>query len=130
MPTLRNRPPKYAFHKPTGQARVRIDGKDHYLGPYNSQRSIDEYNALIGELKAESLEPAVTNTTVSQLALAYVRFVKLYHSRDGKPTAEVSAVKVAVRRFRKTYGELLTAQVRPKHVEAFLSRLAKRKLSR
>jgi hypothetical protein len=25
--------PAYGLHKPTGQARVRIDGRDVYLGP-------------------------------------------------------------------------------------------------
>lgn len=26
------RKPAYLLHKPTGQARIRIDRKDHYLG--------------------------------------------------------------------------------------------------
>jgi hypothetical protein len=28
--------PAYSLHKPSGQARVRIEGRDHYLGPYDS----------------------------------------------------------------------------------------------
>jgi hypothetical protein len=30
--------PAYTLHKPTNQARVRIDGHDHYLGEYGSDR--------------------------------------------------------------------------------------------
>lgn len=28
----KKRKPSYLLHKPTGQARARIDGHDHYLG--------------------------------------------------------------------------------------------------
>ena len=41
--------PSYLLHKPTGQARVRIDGKDHYLGPYGSEESRILYGQLIAK---------------------------------------------------------------------------------
>lgn len=41
--------PAYLFHKPSGQARVRIDRADHYLGPYGSPESRDRYDELIAE---------------------------------------------------------------------------------
>ena len=47
MPTKRI--PAYLFYKCTGQARVRIDGRDHYLGPYRSSLSRDRYEDLITE---------------------------------------------------------------------------------
>jgi hypothetical protein len=31
--------PKYSHHKATGQARVRIDGKEHWLGKHGSPES-------------------------------------------------------------------------------------------
>jgi Helix-turn-helix len=31
--------PAYGPHKPIGQARVRIDGKDYYLGPHGSEEA-------------------------------------------------------------------------------------------
>ena len=43
------KPPKYALHKPTGQARVRINGKSHYLGPHGSPESHKRYDALIAK---------------------------------------------------------------------------------
>jgi hypothetical protein len=35
----KKRKPSYLLHKATGQARVRIDGKDEYLGEYGSLES-------------------------------------------------------------------------------------------
>ncbi|MEZ5939772.1 MAG: hypothetical protein R3C18_00170 [Planctomycetaceae bacterium] len=37
------RVPKYALHKATGQARVRIDGKDIWLGKYGTPESMERY---------------------------------------------------------------------------------------
>jgi hypothetical protein len=42
-----NAVPSYLHHKPSGQARVRIDGKDHYLGPYGSPESKAKYDLLV-----------------------------------------------------------------------------------
>lgn len=47
--TSRRKPPAYTLHKSSGQARVRIDGKDHCLGPYNSPESQGKYARLIAE---------------------------------------------------------------------------------
>ncbi|HQZ63799.1 MAG TPA: hypothetical protein PLY87_01930 [Planctomycetaceae bacterium] len=41
--------PSYLLHKPTGQARVRINGRDHYLGPYGSEESRILYGQLIAK---------------------------------------------------------------------------------
>ena len=43
----KKRKPAYTLHKPTGQARVRIKGKDHYLGEYGTPESRERYDDLI-----------------------------------------------------------------------------------
>ena len=43
----RNRLPTYSLHKATGQARVWLNGKDHYLGTYGSEESRLRYAELI-----------------------------------------------------------------------------------
>ena len=53
--------PAYTHHKPTGQARVRINGKSFYLGKYGSPESHDRYDALIAESVIDS-EPARSKT--------------------------------------------------------------------
>ena len=53
----KKRKPSYLLHKPTSQARVRIDGKDHYLGEYGSQESRDRYDDLVAEWFALNGDP-------------------------------------------------------------------------
>ncbi|MDZ4685396.1 MAG: hypothetical protein SH850_10070 [Planctomycetaceae bacterium] len=55
-------PPSYLLHKPTGQARVRIAGKDYYLGPYGSEDSRRKYGELVAQLASgRTIDPvAVT----------------------------------------------------------------------
>jgi hypothetical protein len=45
MPRI-GRVPKYRLHKTTGRAVVTIDGRDFYLGPYNSPESRAKYDEL------------------------------------------------------------------------------------
>ncbi len=42
--------PSYLLHQPTGQARVRIAGKDHYLGEFGSEASRFAYGQLVANL--------------------------------------------------------------------------------
>lgn len=41
--------PKYSHHKASGQAIVRIDGLDHYLGPHDTDESRAKYDRLIAK---------------------------------------------------------------------------------
>ena len=41
--------PSYLFHKQSGQARVRINGRDFLLGPYGSESSRIAYGELIAK---------------------------------------------------------------------------------
>jgi hypothetical protein len=43
------RVPSYRRHKPTGQAVVTLNGKDHYLGKWNTAASRAEYGRVTGE---------------------------------------------------------------------------------
>ena len=45
----KKRTPTYSLHCATGQARCRINGPDHSLGPYGSQESREKYKLLIAE---------------------------------------------------------------------------------
>jgi hypothetical protein len=49
MPKLLHVTPKYRHHRPSGQAVVTLDGIDHYLGPWQSKASKEEYDRLTGE---------------------------------------------------------------------------------
>ena len=41
--------PSYLLHKQSGQARVRINGRDYLLGPFGSEESRIRYGELIGK---------------------------------------------------------------------------------
>jgi hypothetical protein len=49
MPRLSKSLPKYRKHRASGQAVVRLSGKDFYLGPIGSAASRLEYDRLISE---------------------------------------------------------------------------------
>ena len=41
--------PKYRYHRPSGQARVTIEGRDFWLGPHKSKASLVEYDRISNE---------------------------------------------------------------------------------
>jgi hypothetical protein len=47
MPTRSREVPSYRLHKPTGQAVVRLDGRDHYPGKHATTAGREEYERLV-----------------------------------------------------------------------------------
>ena len=77
------RPPKYQLHKATGQARVRIKGRDIYLGKYLSPESEQRYRQVIADwlknqdrvTRPDSARPSgTTNRVITELILDYLKF--------------------------------------------------------
>ena len=54
--------PLYALHKPTGCARVRINGQDHYLGRHGTPESRAAYAKFIAETFWPGAAPAPVKT--------------------------------------------------------------------
>ncbi len=52
MGTQGPRTPGYLLHKASGQARVRIRGRDYYLGKYNTPESLERYHQLVAQYVA------------------------------------------------------------------------------
>ncbi len=57
MGSKATRTPGYLLHKVTGQARVRIQGRDYYLGRHNSPESWKRYRQLIAQYFANDQAP-------------------------------------------------------------------------
>lgn len=76
MPRQRRRP-TYTLHKPTGQARVRIDGRDHYLGEYGSDQSRERYDDLVSEWLTRQDVRRLT-LTIDDLAILYLEHARSY----------------------------------------------------
>lgn len=77
----RRRSPAYTLHKPSRQARVRINGRDYYLGPHNSPESHDRYARLIAEwsvvaptLRDLEQAPLLDRLTIAELLVQYLEF--------------------------------------------------------
>ena len=111
--------PSCLHHKATGLARVRINGKDHYLGPFGSDESRVRYGTLIAKLAggavdpfAERRAPAVDagevdhGPTVSELCLAFWRHAEQHYVKNGKPTSEVHCYRSAIKVLRELYGRI------------------------
>jgi hypothetical protein len=124
MPTKRRKVPSYRLHKPSGQARVILDGEHIYLGKFGSPESHEKYDRLVAEWlvrhRASSNSPASTPSTfqsaavtVNDLLLAFWHRVKQRYVKDGKPTSEQRSFRTALRPVRQLYGHELAANFGP-----------------
>lgn len=77
---MSKRIPSYCLHRGSGQAVVRIDGTDHYLGKYGTEESRAEYERLIAEwlVNARRLPPgsAADGLTVWEVILHFWRWAE------------------------------------------------------
>lgn len=95
--------PAYQLHKGTGQARVRINGQDHWLGNYGSPESRERYDDLISEwFVTHSVERSLL--TVDDLVLQFMLHAEAYYRKDGLPTSEIHCFRLAFRRLIEEYG--------------------------
>ena len=73
---IRTRPPSYRLHKPTGQAVVTLNGRDHYLGLHGTTESRVRYRRMLAEyLASDGAHGAGTRKrplTVKQLLKTYL----------------------------------------------------------
>jgi len=113
MPLRRVRIPALVHHRPTGRARVRVGGRDIYLGRFGTSESVEKYRKLVADLLTSGTslpsEPAVAaasaqGLSVNELLLAYWRFAEGYYRKDGKPTSEQHLLRVVMRHLREEFG--------------------------
>ena len=83
--------PSYRRHS-SGQARVTINGRAHYLGIYGSPASKQQYKVLMAEWLAsgepESFGVAQEQLTMAQVMADYLSYCKKYYG----PTNSSSSV--------------------------------------
>lgn len=118
------RKPKYRYHKARDCAVFTIDGKDRYLGTYDSAESWEKYHRLVAEWMASrntpppAPVPAEPPLTLLKLCVRYWRFARSYYVKDGKPTSEVDTIKQALRFLRRLYGSTPAREFTPKKLKA------------
>ncbi|QDV30262.1 site-specific tyrosine recombinase XerC [Planctopirus ephydatiae] len=118
--------PKLSLHKPSGCARVRVQGKDLYLGPYGDPETLQRYSRLLAELASQQhqLQVAQANSgqstptqdlTISEMILAYLEFATTYY---GPRSREPQSMNHALRPLHALYGSTLTQDFGPKSFKA------------
>jgi hypothetical protein len=65
-----SRIPTYRLHKPTGQAVVTLDGRDHYLGQHGAPASRAVHDRLVAEWLTR--QPAAPCPTVDEIIIRYL----------------------------------------------------------
>ncbi len=112
--------PSYLLHRSSGQARVRLDGKDHYLGVYGSKESRQEYARLISDWSSRQ-EHALKAVDVSRLTLLYLEHAKRRYVKHGTQTSEVSAIRAALKFLNQRARSLPVEDVSPRVLKAVRS---------
>lgn len=137
MPRLRHRVPKYAHHKATNQARIRVNGKTVWLGVFGSAESKARYAEVVARIaegaSPNTRTPTPTPTTtrdplmVGECIARYYAHARGYYVKPtGEPTGEhVSigwALKPLAARFDtlpvQDFGPLRLQQVRDDLIKA------------
>lgn len=140
MPRPRNLIPRISHHKPTNQARVRIGGKDYYLGVYQSPESLERYAALIAELAGTKPEPKPKprqirlkkSITVSRLCDLYRSDVEQKSARKS-PSNRVKLLGLIDSSFRdliEECGDELACDFGPKKLSVVRDRMIDRRWKR
>lgn len=77
--------PSYRHHKPSGNAVVTIDRRDHYLGPYDSPESHSRYAEMIERWRRKELvlsTAASEARTVVEIVAAFDAYARARYTRS------------------------------------------------
>ncbi|HEY1598597.1 MAG TPA: tyrosine-type recombinase/integrase [Pirellulales bacterium] len=127
--------PVYRRHKAVGQAYVNVDGRQVYLGKFNSPESHERYRRVVAEFCARpavaiSRPVSIDGLTVVELAALYWKYAQAYYIKDGKPSGQLPHVRVAVRSLRDLYGETPAIDFGPLKLKALRQHFITQGLSR
>src|SRR5579863_1836997 len=117
MPRSKKKP-AYTLHKPSGRARVRVNGDDIYLGEYGSQESLDRYDELIVAWLANNGEIATFKLTVDDLVVQYLTHARQHYRKNGRLTSEFHCLRSAFRPLVELYGKTRAREFGPRAIKA------------
>ena len=79
---------------------VTIDGRDYYLGPYDSPEPREKCDRLIREWLAGGRSLRIgrqDRPTVAELVREYWAWVKSYYFKNDRPTSELVTIRAALK---------------------------------
>jgi integrase len=113
-----SRVPRYLYHKARDCAKVVIDGRTYYLGPWKSKASLLEYDRLISEWLANGRTSGQAGQeqklTVNELIAAYWKHAKQYYG----DTSTLRNLKAVLRLLREGYGHTAAVDFGPLALKA------------
>jgi integrase len=124
MPKLNQQVPRYCLHEPTGQAYVRLEGRQIYLGRWSAAPaapSRQEYDRTIQEWMAAGrrLAAPAHPITIAEVIVRFRQHARGYYRRpDGGPSSEVANFDQAIRPLIKLYSNIAAADFGPLKLEA------------
>ncbi len=132
------RQPSYRLHKARGCAVVTINGRNQYLGKYDSPESHEKYARLIAQWQANggdlqgSADPQVNGRlTVAGLILKYMEHAQQYYKKyDTKHQGEVNNLRHSLRPLNLLYGRTLSQDFSPAALEAVRQSMVESGLAR
>lgn len=120
--------PGYWLHKPSGQARSRIAGRDVYLGVYDSPESRRRYGELVAQavagliaVSAATSHPSdsVPELSTNELLVAFLTWARdHYRKPDGRQTDEWHCLTSALGPLAALYGHTPANQLGPLALKA------------
>ncbi len=118
--------PRYCLHKPSGLARVIVEGKHVYLGEYDSEKSRQAYAQLIcerfGNPLADNPPSAMGDNfpdiSINELLVRYLDYAASYYSLNGERTKEFGAMDDAVVPLRILFSHLPAREFGPLRLKA------------
>ena len=139
MPKLTNQPPKYAKHKGTGQAVVRLGSRDRYLGRFGSPESYRQYQQVVAEWSTTRDSADLGHVTkridrsdlrLCELLLKYLDFAREYYRKDGQPTGELANMKDAIGPVNDLFGDANVGGFGPSRIKSVREAMIHSGLSR
>ena len=119
MPKLLSSAPRYRRHKSSGQAVVRLEDRDIYLGKHGTAASREAYRRFVAEWfqNGGDLPAPLHTASVTEVIVSYVEFATGY-CKGGKPTDELRLIKTALKIVRELYGRTPAAKLGPLALKA------------
>ena len=84
--------PGYVLHKASGQAVIRIKGKDYYLGRYGSPESKEKYHRLVAEsMVCKNFGVEKNGISVAEAVVKFLEHAQEYYANGNEYTQNVYA---------------------------------------
>ena len=130
--------PVYRHHKPSGQARVRWQGREIYLGKFESPESRQRYAELLTKIvtgtmldadllparrAAKAVQSVVAGISVNELCVAFLRHAEQHYRKGDKPTAEYDCFLSAIKPLKELFGTIPVHQFGPCSLKAVRQRM-------